>query len=275
MKKLLFIMVAVFVANSAIAQYTLAEVEAIEGRKIGALRPVRSDAYWQKGADGLYYKVISEGQVTTAEEAGILTQADLTDPSETKEIVLGWVGDGARTNAINNTFQDSIIGGGLNGWFAQNTTTTTLTSGYYKAFSVYSQANTISVGVSVPIAAISSYTATNNNKINMYSPSGSLIATSGNIPDLWQTDDGWLNVYWETEVELSDSVYSIAMLFSGTGTGATLYRSSYSDDQRIRGMKINVVSGANQTDLPTTLNIQSLNESTTWPYIKLIGYKND
>lgn len=128
MKNILFILIAVFVANSAIAQYTSEQVDSIEGRTVWPESPSKTDGVWVKSeSDGLYYFCLTT-------ETGV-EKDSLSTEAEAKEVVLGWVDEQANIDivresalyngdvvAVTSGFDRHSIGGqGLNdGWVRYN-----------------------------------------------------------------------------------------------------------------------------------------------------------
>ena len=263
MKKILFILLAIFVFNAVYSQDTRTRKELQRAKYKVESKMAVTDSMEYQGSEVL----------TT--ETGVPKDSLSTIP-ESKAIVLGWVGNGTMTNAINNTFQDSVIGGTLNGEIMGVSSTQSFVAGYYKTFAVYSESNATCVGFKMNFSVAGSYTISGNNYAKLFSYVGGdaiEIATTGNDPDLWNTGTGWQAIYFETPVELSDSIYYISVLCNYDDVLPIYLKSTITEfSGKINNVSLSAASGNNQTLIPSTITLDGAGVSTTYPYAKLIGY---
>ena len=149
---------------------------------------------------------------------------------------------------------------------------TSIGDGFLNFYSVYiPKTDTIS-GVCWTQQTSYTFVADHNNKVGLYSYSGgtlTLVASSANDGNLWKSGTGRKSKAFTAPVAVSKGVYYIATLLNGSSgtisaniTRSVLNISSTMQNNGFANSAILHGSLSAQTDLPATLNINTLSANT-------------
>lgn len=278
MKKILILLAALLYIFAAEAQTKISQdsIESIQGQKVGRLRPVVSNGFYQKSSEGgdSYNQVLDTEtgvpieSIATGQEAldTLSVMISQTDKSLNRDF-----------EALNNTFGTYYIGGTLG--YESTTNNSALTDGVIQWIACDIQVDAVAIGVEIVNASgtSGSFTGDNFNGVALYSyDSGTItkIATTSNNEDIWKVAAAEKDTFlFTTEVDVSVGVYWIGLVYNDAGTGTApqlmrQYRSQADFNYNNTDYFNSYSSGAT---LPSTFDISTATKSNSSYQIKIIG----
>ena len=259
--------------NKSQVKITQDSIAEIHGQPAGRLRPVVSDGFYQESStNGQYNRVLDT-------ETG-LHAGDTIPFGETY-----WA-EGEVLRAINNAFNDSIIGTGLfGGQLSPSISGATFGSWNYCIYAVKINGNKkTAVGVEFFLSTAGVYTEDTGADyiIQLYrlKNDGSLqsVAKTYEYPNMFKAPTGSKRLYFQQSATVNDSIYYVGIFSPDDGASTTpaLYKQATINDlySRFKGYRLAAsTTDPNWTVMPdeTSISVFTSNQ-THYAIFNVIGY---